>query len=325
MLKNFKGVTVSGPDTETDIATLVGMQTQNPYLEVGVLWATKAGLEPRYPSRKWIEKATELGLNFSLHLCGKYARDMVENGIAPEIPGKPNRIQINCNGMVGYHGWWKVFEHAPFNNGTQFIIQVCDHIGSYWIGGAQGDGHHVVPLFDKSGGKGISVETEEWAKPLPLAPWQVPAWNGFAGGIRPDNIVNTAQAISATRPGYCRDFWLDMESGLRTDGKFDLDKVTQIINLVDPMIERAANREVIRHRVVSDQQIAELFWDYKPGDTVVATVDFQEYNPHDRYYENIAKGETDVVESVSSDHHGGLQLNLVRHGRGWSNHVWRKQ
>jgi hypothetical protein len=67
------------------------------------------------------------------------------------------------------------------------------------------------------------------------------------------------------------------------------------------------------------------FSDYKAGDKVVATVDFHEYNPHDHCIDNINKGEIDFVESVSSNHHGGLQLNLLRHGRGWSNHVWRKE
>lgn len=66
------------------------------------------------------------------------------------------------------------------------------------------------------------------------------------------------------------------------------------------------------------------FSTYRAKDTVVATVDFNEYNAHDRCHDRVAKGETDIVESVSSDHHGGLQLNLVKHGRGWSNHVWRK-
>lgn len=67
------------------------------------------------------------------------------------------------------------------------------------------------------------------------------------------------------------------------------------------------------------------FSDYQPGDIVVATCDFHADNPHDRCVEHITQGETDVVESVSSNHHGGLQLNLVKHGRGWSNHVWRKK
>ena len=73
------------------------------------------------------------------------------------------------------------------------------------------------------------------------------------------------------------------------------------------------------------------FCDYKAGDEVVATEDFFDGdttgNKDTRGCSNewIRKGMTDVVESVSSNHHGGLQLNLVNHGRGWSNHVWRKR
>lgn len=62
----------------------------------------------------------------------------------------------------------------------------------------------------------------------------------------------------------------------------------------------------------------ETFSWYSPGDAVVATCDFTEGHEH------VHAGDRDVVESVSSNHHGGLQLNLRGHGRGWSNHVWRK-
>jgi hypothetical protein len=61
------------------------------------------------------------------------------------------------------------------------------------------------------------------------------------------------------------------------------------------------------------------FSSYRARDSVVATVDFIDIGGR-----RITKGKVDVIESVSSDHHGGLQLNLVSHGRGWSNHVWRK-
>jgi hypothetical protein len=61
-----------------------------------------------------------------------------------------------------------------------------------------------------------------------------------------------------------------------------------------------------------------IYSDYKPGDTVIAIEEFKE--PGEPY---IPIGTVDVIESVSSNHHGGLQLNLVKHGRGWGR-VWRK-
>ncbi len=66
-----------------------------------------------------------------------------------------------------------------------------------------------------------------------------------------------------------------------------------------------------------------IFNTYRAGDEVRAMVDF-----HDTSLEGggnfIKAGTVDTVESVSSNHHGGLQLNLVKHGRKWSNEVWRK-
>lgn len=72
---------------------------------------------------------------------------------------------------------------------------------------------------------------------------------------------------------------------------------------------------------------------YVAGDTVVATCDFFDgdatgsatIDTRGCTHTLIKKGTTDVIQSVSSNHHGGEQLNLVNHGRGWSNHVWRKQ
>lgn len=63
-------------------------------------------------------------------------------------------------------------------------------------------------------------------------------------------------------------------------------------------------------------KIDSVFSNYRKGDKVIATCNC--------YEENIQEGMINEIESVSSDHHGGLQLNLIKFGRGWSNHVWRK-
>ncbi len=39
---------------------------------------------------------------------------------------------------------------------------------------------------------------------------------------------------------------------------------------------------------------------------------------------DVRKGDIDEIESISSDHHGGLQLNLKKNGRGWSDFAWDK-
>ena len=70
-------------------------------------------------------------------------------------------------------------------------------------------------------------------------------------------------------------------------------------------------------------KVDSVFNTYRAGDEVRAMVDFHDTSLEGRG-DIIKAGTIDIVESVSSNHHGGLQLNLVKHGRKWSNHVWRK-
>ena len=52
---------------------------------------------------------------------------------------------------------------------------------------------------------------------------------GFAGGLNPNNISNSLNAINTLK---CNNFWLDLESGARTDNEFDLNKVKLMCEIV---------------------------------------------------------------------------------------------
>lgn len=223
----FTGITFSGPDDSTPIGVLLELQRNYPHMEVGVLWSPKRAGTPRYVGREWIEKASELGLNFSLHLCGKVARQLVEDGETPEIPGRPKRVQINCNGMKPTPGWYRRLDSIrPRHDGRpQFIIQTCNHSGAYWVGLAQGDDYDAVPLFDKSGGTGLLPDS--WPYPLPFTHC------GYAGGIGADNVVEVVEHL---KTGDGESFWIDMESKIRTDDAFNLDKIAHVLILVDGLI-----------------------------------------------------------------------------------------
>ena len=74
-------------------------------------------------------------------------------------------------------------------------------------------------LYDRSGGRGVP-------------PKRLPKWHesngfvGYAGGIGPGNVIDVLKGITA------EDFWIDMESGVRTDDWFDLDKVEDVCRQV---------------------------------------------------------------------------------------------
>ena len=94
---------------------------------------------------------------------------------------------------------------------------------------------NVSVLLDASGGQGIDTPI----KVLPNAdkPFKV----GYAGGINPDNVADKlAYLIQHNEVG---DFWIDMESGVRTDDWFDTDKVRRVL---------AICKEVMRELHVED-------------------------------------------------------------------------
>ena len=69
---------------------------------------------------------------------------------------------------------------------------------------------------DGSGGRGVTCS--RWMAP------ETPVF-GYAGGIGPENVVETVRAISAVCEN---DFWIDMETGIRTGDRFDPDKCRKV-------------------------------------------------------------------------------------------------
>jgi hypothetical protein len=81
--------------------------------------------------------------------------------------------------------------------------------------------HSFVQGFqDGSGGHGI--ECGEWMKPET-------DFFGYAGGIRAENAVEVVRKITSVCP---TDFWIDMETGVRTNDKFDIRKCEQVCKAI---------------------------------------------------------------------------------------------
>lgn len=77
-------------------------------------------------------------------------------------------------------------------------------------------------LFDVSFGKGSRPSV--W----PALPAAGP-FCGFSGGLNPDNVRETLERIAAP-PGV--PYWIDMESGIRTDGWLDVAKCEAVCRAV---------------------------------------------------------------------------------------------
>lgn len=85
----------------------------------------------------------------------------------------------------------------------------------------------------------------------------------------------------------------------------------------DSLLTRAAKE--LKDEKLDDPE-DENYEGYEAGVKVVVRKTFHDAETG----RTISGGTTDTIESVSSDHHGGLQINLQNHGRGWSKFHWKK-
>ena len=57
---------------------------------------------------------------------------------------------------------------------------------------------------------------------------------GYAGGFNPENVADKLHYLLTN--DEVGDFWIDMESGVRTDDWFDLDKVRRVLAICNEVI-----------------------------------------------------------------------------------------
>jgi hypothetical protein len=207
MLPQF--VTFTGVDDRTDVAALQALSARYP-IEWGVLFGGSIGLN-RYPSIDTVFKLMDTaGLRLSAHFCGSYARAALDDSksfkaFVESDDGEPlsspfSRFQINS-------GRYDMDAVQTFHRRVEkpVIIQVRGKTFPEltWEG--------VTFLHDTSGGKGRQPK---------LRPVQPPgmALVGHAGGIGPENVREVNDSLDA------HTYYLDMETGVRTNDWFDLDK-----------------------------------------------------------------------------------------------------
>ena len=213
----LKKITFSGIDTQTKISDIKKLYEKYPFIEFAFLYSQQANPkgQGRYPRPVILKGYKNAGVPMALHLCGKIAHDLAHDGdwsvVYKELDGYMglfNRIQMNIPRTN------KFSKEITFPEDKQIIIQL--HEGTEAFFDTYKNLDNIVGLQDSSGGHGV-VETE-WCLPE-TEPF------GYAGGIAPENVVETVKAINE----ICdTDFWIDMETGIRTNDKFDIRKCEEI-------------------------------------------------------------------------------------------------
>ena len=223
-MTRLKHITFTGIDERVDVAQLCSIQKEYPIAEFGILtsyhWYENGN---RYLDPRSIRNFLGKGLNLSLHICGSAAHDaaygnygdinFLTYGTYAHIP----RIQLNISERkdnpdvvrASPYGHEVIIQQRDPNNLNPFSLtrkKWKDYLGSLSI------------LLDASGGRGINT-------PLSVLPLSCKV--GYAGGFNPDNVSEKLSYLLANHT--TGGFWIDMESGVRTDDWFDLDKVVDVL------------------------------------------------------------------------------------------------
>jgi phosphoribosylanthranilate isomerase len=225
-------LTMTGIDARTDPTWIKAILKRNILksgysgLEFAILRSPKVDQSPRYPNRDVIKRliSSAKSGDFAFHLCGRYAR-MVHANEWTELCdiidfSMVGRVQVNSE---------EADDRAILN-----LWRFSQHINKPVIMQWRSDFFPLVPggvqlLQDRSGGTGLA-ETN-WAVPN-----QAQQRNrsyapiGYAGGLTPENAATALLQILPASRG--RRFWIDCESGLRTDDWFDQTKAERMVEAV---------------------------------------------------------------------------------------------
>lgn len=216
-------VTITGADDAVDPNDLSALSQEFPFVEWGILFSAKRAGSLRYPSAAWIERfvTTYPHLQRAAHLCGFYASDAMEGRLTADAAGAFHRIQLNGYKPGRLMGIAKLSK--DLNAALILQARSAAELQDAATEASQLPSGQV--LFDPSGGRG--QEPFDW----PKAPNG--ARIGYAGGINPGNVEAVVCEILTANNFTLTDFWIDMESGVRTrDNHFNLDAVRRVLETV---------------------------------------------------------------------------------------------
>lgn len=235
---SLTNVTITGADSNTNVDDLIDLAWTYPFVEWGILFGSreKEG-RAKFPIQGWIQSLLDekddgyFDFQVAAHLCAPWPDRMIAHHLTwPEIGffSQFDRIQINRVHKQD-DTLYKLFTAAyksekPIifqNNGSlpvEELYHFCEPI-------------HFKPrvniLFDRSGGQG----TEIGIPPAPLPGFKT----GYAGGIGPDNIERIINEINTLYPEL--DYWIDMETNVRTDDKLDMKKVMTCLKIASGYVK----------------------------------------------------------------------------------------
>ena len=240
----LRNVTITGADDNVDRKDLYKLSKKYPFVEWGILWYQKKMGQQRYPQKEWIKSLLRYkpkNVQISLHICGVDAVNFAYNRKGQnfdeseiwEYIFKSERIQLNlpassydADGVIAllsrqknYDFRYAVNRYHALNPGRYVVIQANE--GNKILNACLEREPAIEFLFDESRGNGKTMK--EYPLPIPQK------YNGYAGGISPDNVLAVLHDLSKVVLDQ-DEIWIDMESGVRTNNEFDLEKVKSVLS-----------------------------------------------------------------------------------------------
>jgi len=229
-MKNILLISFVGVDTHTDLDSLSLISKSSYYnTEWSVLYSDSksVGNHTRYPSYQFCNDFLNLNscdLYCSLHLCGSVIeRYLKEEQDVLALCNKAFRIQLNLN-INNYPDHEKLsndIESMMSKHGHKIILQqnkTKEKFMKTFLGKAK---TKISLLYDGSGGFGRVI-----SKIDPPDDYHI---TGYAGGINPENVSGIVGLINKNNPSDLP-IYIDMESGVRENNIFSLDKCRQVIS-----------------------------------------------------------------------------------------------
>jgi hypothetical protein len=228
-------VTITGADDSIQPQDIIALTKEFPFVEWGILLSKHSEGKPRFPTYEWLcelLKSLYEHTQISGHICGRWVRDICKGDWTIAEDRSPiinyfRRFQLNfrpyLHKIKDVEAFIAGFQAVP--KCEQFIFQLND-INNELLRTVKDNGVNAAPFFDLSGG--IGVLPESWPKQLQGL------YCGYAGGLSPDNLTEQLELISSSVEAG--PIWIDVESHVRTDERFDLDKVVKFIKLAEPWV-----------------------------------------------------------------------------------------
>lgn len=156
MVKQLNRIIFTGIDEYTNKSDIVNLSREFPQIEFGLLTAKNWNdNSTRYPNPKVMHELYDPNINYSLHLCGRFARKALINDytdVYPELDDTLkyySRLQINVSNMALKS---KYATTPPHDNIKQIIVQTANTERMDLYNHLALNSDKCVPLFDMSGG-----------------------------------------------------------------------------------------------------------------------------------------------------------------------------